>query len=59
MLGRVVFKTEKTHQIPGKEHSWLEELKVVQHGWRIEFKGNLKMGQQKPVGTQVGQEAEV
>lgn len=53
------FSRQKTHQIPAKEHSWLGELKVVQHGCRVEFKGDLKMSQQKPTGTQISQEAEI
>lgn len=32
------------------------ELKVVQHGWKVNFKGNLQISQQKATGTQIGQE---
>lgn len=55
MLGGEVFKTE----IPGQEHSQLGKLKVVLHGWRVEFKSNLDVSPQKTIGTQVDQEVEV
>lgn len=59
MLGGAVFNPEKTDQIPGKEHGQLGELKVVQHGWKVEFRDNLQISQQRTIGTQVGQEVEV
>lgn len=58
MLGGEVFKTEKICQIPGQEHGQLGKLKVVLHGWRVEFKSNLEISPQKTIGTQVDQEVE-
>lgn len=49
------FSRLRKQQVLGKKHGQIGEQKIVQHGWRVDFKGNLQISQQKAAGNQIGQ----